>query len=174
MFATLPVFTTLHLSAYAADEADVAEVQTVFSQVPSYVASHAGGLSEDLASRELADVTGRPGGFVFLLRRRSDERPLGFIDAVLGEPDRETLQLCRVVIAERCQRLGLGTEAYQGFESWVRREHPQVNAVVGSVKRGSKAGLDYWSHLGFHRTEMREMTWEGRTCEYWLVRKDLS
>lgn len=173
MHATLPAFTTRHLVAYAADAGDAEDVQRLFVATPSYVTAHAETLTDDLARREIEAITGRDGGRFFVLRRRTDEQAVGFLGAVIGYPRPQKAWIDRLLITQRSQRMGLGREAYLAFERWVRTESPEVEIMLGQVKRGFRAGLGFWTALGFHRVEMCAATWEGRTCDYWTVKKEL-
>lgn len=76
---------------------------------------------------------------------------IGLIDFRLDWPENATVYLGMVMVAERYQRQGIGTAAWQLLRPWLQTEGKMTKARL-AVEQFNTKGLQFFQSLGFQLT----------------------
>jgi RimJ/RimL family protein N-acetyltransferase len=133
------------------DEARI--VQQILEEAPQYSINVSGEKPDHESGEEVFRAI--PPNFEYkdkhVLGVYSDSSPIGVIDLLIGYPSKEKVFIGLLLISEKHQKKGLGTQAYSELEKYIR-QYPSIKTVRLSVVESNGWVLKFWEELGFAKT----------------------
>ena len=108
------------------------------------------------------DPTGSQHWLNWIVRRRDDGQPVGFVQATISEQNGELTAEVAWMVAVSQQRRGYARESAQLMADWLRRQ--QVHLVVAHVHPEHHASNTVARSIGLAPTDVQldgEVRWEG-------------
>jgi ribosomal protein S18 acetylase RimI-like enzyme len=137
----------------------VALLQAIYDATPDYWRLYGlSGAPLGRARHDLDAANATPGRTIMgVLRRVNADEPatgmemIGMIDIRLHYPTERTVSMGLLMIAEPCQRQGVGRQAWSLLEAWLAQSGGMTNARA-AVEQFNIAGLKFLLCLGFNLT----------------------
>ncbi len=150
-------------------------VQKILEQAPRYSMNVAGqlpGPEEGKATFEAIppefDYSSK-----FLMAIYQDEQAIGVLDLLIGYPNQEKAFIGLLLLIEKVQRKGLGSEVYLEVEKFIKT-FIQIKTIRLSVVESNGDVMKFWSKMGFHKTgEEKPFLNEKVTSKSILMEKSL-
>ena len=140
----------LELKILKGSEKDIAEVQRVLEEAPTYSLNISGKLASPEDGKELfAEIPpGRSFDDKFIFGIYLDNEMIGCIALLRGFPDESTIMLGLLLLSEKYQRKGLGTKVHNKLEevirTWKNFEKIRIGVLITNVEI-----LSFWAKIGY-------------------------
>lgn len=137
----------------------IALLQAVYDATPDFWKSHQHlSAPQRQAEHDLAAALETPGRTIMgILRRVSAHDPLagmemvGMIDMWLHSPVEATVTVGMIMVAQPCQRQGIGRQAWSLAETWLAGAAGMTKAQA-AIEQFNMTGLKFFTSLGFNLT----------------------
>lgn len=145
-----PAMATGRLVAFLARSDDVLDLQAVLEASPAYHVLVEGAPAGAAAAWELfAEAEADANRLLWLLRLREGSQPAGLLDVELHWPDPRAAHIRLLLVREALQGRGLGREAVQALELFLRGEGFRVLRL--SVTHENEGARAFWERVGYAR-----------------------
>jgi ribosomal protein S18 acetylase RimI-like enzyme len=146
---------------------EVRIVQQILEEAPQYSINVSGEHPDQESGAEVFSAI--PPKFEYkdkhVLGVYNESFPIGVIDLLIGYPTKEKAFIGLLLISEKYQKQGLGTQTYSELEKYIR-QFPIINTIRLSVVESNGWVLKFWEELGF------AMTGEAKPYENKAVRSN--
>ena len=131
-------------------EGEIAEIERVLEEAPTYCINVSSNLSSPEDRKELfsAIAPGKEFQDKFVFGIYLNDYMIGCIDLCRGFPDESTVTLGLLLLSENHQRKGLGTKVYNKLEEIIKT-WKNINKIRIGVLVSNKEVLPFWKNLGY-------------------------
>ncbi len=131
-------------------EGEIAEVQRVLEEAPTYCINVSSNLSSPEDRKELfaAITPGKEFQDNFVFGIYLNNHMIGCIDLCRGFPNASTVTLGLLLLSENHQRKGLGTKVYNKLEKTIKTWKSIKKIIIGVLVSNEEV-LPFWKKLGY-------------------------
>ncbi len=149
----------LELKILEGREGEIAEVQRVLEEAPTYCINVSGKPASPGNGRELfaAIAPGKEFQDNFVFGIYLNNHMIGCIDLCRGFPNASTVTLGLLLLSENYQRKGLGTKVYNKLEEIVKN-WKNIKKIIIGVLVSNEEVLPFWKKLGYKEVRRKPYT----------------
>ena len=163
----------IQLKILKGSKGDIAEIQRVLEEAPTYCINVSGKPASPEDAKELFSsiAPGKEYKDKFVFGIYQNDGMIGCIDLCRGYPDETTVIIGLFLLSEKHQRKGLGTETHKRLEkrikSWGNFKKIRIGVLVSN-----KEVLPFWKKLGY--TEVKRSPYKHGDIETEVITLDKS
>jgi ribosomal protein S18 acetylase RimI-like enzyme len=144
---------SLQIKRLEGKQDEVRIVQQILEEAPQYSINVSGGHPDQESGAEVFRAI--PPKLEYkdkhVLGVYKESFPIGVIDLLIGYPAKEKAFIGLLLISEKHQKKGIGTQAYSELEKYIR-QYPSIQTVRLSVVESNGWVLKFWEEMGFAKT----------------------